>query len=227
MVVDVAAADAVQDRRALRLPGELEAVLWIAQQQLAARGSGGVGQALELQVGEDVGVLAVAVLLHRRGVERVEARGHDDRADVELHHFVLLLEVDRLCHAVVGAHATSARVQVDAGGSVDHGQLGDRLREGDGDRLARAEAFVPLGGEDVGLLVAEPVDVDAAGRADRGAGPALAAHVGELVERGRDDPLGPAIEDPDRRHPHSLLADANALAAQDAVAGPPSRSGYR
>src|SRR5450756_2524586 len=69
--------------------------LAVLHHDAAAGRAGGVRKALELEAGDHVGQPAVAVPRLALAVEELEARRHDDGADVELDLLVLLLEVDR------------------------------------------------------------------------------------------------------------------------------------
>ena len=182
----------------------------VPQQDLAAGRAGRVHQALDLERGVHVRVAAVPVLRDLRGVERLEAGGHDDRPDLDLLVAVLLAMVDRLRLADGGAHAAGIRLEVDAGVEVDHRLVRHGLHRRDVDGRHRAEG--QLAADLLGLVV----DRDAAGGADLGAGAAGDALVRGLVVWRADVARRAAVEEPEDVRPDHVRADPHAEAAEDA-----------
>ena len=113
-------------------------------------GPGGRGQPLELQAVDHVLVFAVAVLGEEVAVLDVEAGGQHDGADVGLDDLVLLVEADGLGGADLLAEAALALQVIGAVLAVDDRLVGHRLREGDVDGRARAQAGVELAGDLLG-----------------------------------------------------------------------------
>jgi len=118
---------------------------------LAAGGSGGGQQPLELERGEDVRVRAVAELAQRRRVEHVEAGGDDDRCHPALDRLLQgLHEVDALGWADLDAALTGQHVRqvVQTLARVDYVRPRYGLGERRVDCLARRHARVELVGQD-------------------------------------------------------------------------------
>ena len=134
VVVDVAAADAVDQGHALRLG------LAVAQDDLAPGRAGGVAQPLELHVGVDIGQAAVAVLRQLARIEQLPARGQDDVAYLDLDDLILLVEVDGLGGAEFFAGPAFAALEPDARSAVDDRNARHGLGEGRVNRLAKAHA---------------------------------------------------------------------------------------
>jgi len=130
MSVVIPAANTVDDRH----------VLWLAsigQQYLAAGGTAGVGEALELEAGDDVGRLAVGILGKLGRVPHLKAGGDDDSPHVQFQYLVLLVKVDRagLAHHIadpagVRDLAVGAVVlpEADAGVGINHRHAGHRCQ---------------------------------------------------------------------------------------------------
>ncbi len=139
LIVLVATAHAVQDDDRL---GRLA----VLADDLATGRARGVGDALELEAGDHVVEAAVPVARLLSGVPQLEAGSHDDGADVELDDLVFLLEVDgpRAAGRHAGLLLALALGQREALGGIDRGAQRHRLREGDVDGAAKAEALVEL-----------------------------------------------------------------------------------
>lgn len=109
-----------------------------------AVGAGGVHEALQFQGGDDVralGVLELVELLHGDGVEPC---GHHNGAVLPREDLVLLVIFNGPHGAVLLAQAAFARFELDAGGGVDHRQLGHGLGKGDVDGGAGVHPQVEL-----------------------------------------------------------------------------------
>ena len=111
---------------------------------MAAGRAGGGHDALVLERGDDVGVLARAVFAVDRPVHEVVAGGGNDGAHGFRDFLILHFVVDGPGGAHLGAHAAFARGELAAEFGVDGGLLGDRLREGDVDRRGGADELVEL-----------------------------------------------------------------------------------
>ena len=112
-------------------PGDLLGLLAVgAPHHVAVVGAAGAEDALELQAGVDVGVLAVAVGREIAGVEGLEPRGQDDAAHLQGDLFILLLVVDGPGRAGLGADAAVAGEHVHAVGGIDDRLLGHCLGVG-------------------------------------------------------------------------------------------------
>lgn len=92
--------------------------------------AGGGHDALVLERGDDVGVLARAVFAVDRPVHEVVAGGGNDGAHGFRDFLILHFVVDGPGGAHLGAHAAFARGELAAEFGVDGGLLGDRLRKG-------------------------------------------------------------------------------------------------
>jgi hypothetical protein len=128
-------------------------------QDLSLRRARGGAETLELQAVQDVGDLAGAVLGHLLLAVEVVAGGGDDSPDLFFDDFGLLVEVDRLGVADVGALAAGDGDHPRAALVVEGVSGGDRLGEGHVDRLAPRQAEFEFArgrhGADLGALVAE------------------------------------------------------------------------
>ncbi len=177
-----------------------------------ARGAGRVGQPLELEGGEHVGLHAVAVALEPRGVERLVAGGDDHAADVELQHVAAGVEVDALLGALLGAGAALLPVGLHEGARrlIDEVGVGHRLGERDVDRLALGDAGVELARDPDRAHVAADVAghagvlVDASRVAQHG-DPERAGHAADGLDLGVGEQLD-----------HRVLPDGDHLGRQDA-----------
>src|SRR5450759_3382681 len=107
-----------------------------------------VDEPLVLHGVDDVVEPAVAVLRDRSRVVHVEAGSDDDRADVERHRIILLLEVDRAALARLDALALAlAPRQQQTALLVDDGYARDRLHERNVCGAPGREVLVPLVGD--------------------------------------------------------------------------------
>ena len=158
VVVGVAAADAMDDAHALGRRA-------VAQHELSGGRPAGVQQPLDLQAGVDVRILAVAVVRDDRGIERLEAGGHDDRPDLVLLDPFLLVEAEGipLAAGLDAALLALAAGDLEADLGIDHGHRRHGLGEGNPHRLALAEALIEGVGE---LGLGEHAAVDALHAAD-------------------------------------------------------------
>ena len=85
-----------------------------SRSDLAAGRSGRVVHPLEFHCRDHVGIRAVAVLLHGRGIEIVEAGRQDDGADLDLLRSLSVVVVDALLGTDLGADHAAAGLEVDA-----------------------------------------------------------------------------------------------------------------
>ena len=113
-------------------------------QQRAARRTGGVHQALQLQRGDDVLRLRIGELVEFIHGDRLEPGGDDDRTVLFFDMLVLGLIVDRADRADLGADTAFAVFQHHTVVRVDRGHLRHGLRKGDIDRAAGIHAEVEL-----------------------------------------------------------------------------------
>src|SRR5208337_1798330 len=124
MVVFVSAAYAMENRHALRRLGELERIFQITFQEFAGCRPGGAGKMLEFDIGEDVPVLAVAVLGHLDRIHRIETGGNDDGTDVEGLLLIAHLMVNGAGLALSETElALAAAAAIDAAGRLGPGLL--------------------------------------------------------------------------------------------------------
>jgi len=160
--------------------------------------AGGGGHPLELDAGDDVRVLVVAVFLQGFLGNPAEPRGQNDGAHLQLDLFGLLIEVDRFALADRHADLAGLVLQIEAGARID--VVGRRHRLGivDVNRPGYGQPLVVLIDVMLGaVLGAQPagraaVGVDVAGpQPDPGrevAGPALQGQevgIGEHFDIGR------------------------------------------
>ena len=133
--------------------------LWSeGRRTLPLRRARGVHQPLELEAGDHVGDLPLAVFPQLRLVPQVEARGHHDGPEGLGEDLVLLLELDGPRRADLLADPAAPLLdEVRAVLPVDDGHVGHRLGEGHVDGLPLAHAHLELGRDlDRALLVADP-----------------------------------------------------------------------
>ena len=91
---------------------------------LAAGGAGGVAKALELQVGNDVGVLAEAILGVSFGVESLDTGSHDDGPHLQLPQAFGLVQLHGPGAALPGAFtALAAQAALQAAEALFRGRL--------------------------------------------------------------------------------------------------------
>ena len=109
---------------------------------MAFGGAGGGQQAFVLQGGDDVGVLAAAVLLVDGPVHEVVTGGGHDAAHVLGDDLVLHVVLDGAGGADLGAHAALALGHLTTIFGIDDRLLGDGLREGDVDGRGGTGEFV-------------------------------------------------------------------------------------
>ena len=136
---------------------------------VAFGGARGGQQAFVLQGGDDVGVLAAAVLLVDGPVHEVVTGGGHDAAHFLGDDLVLHVVLDGAGGADLGAHAAFALGHLAAVFGIDDRLLGDGLREGDVDGRGGTGEFV----EGVGRLLA-----GAFFRAGAAAGAQAPVHIG-------------------------------------------------
>ena len=107
-------------------------------------GGGAVGgeHALVLKAGDHIGEAASAVFAHDRPVHEIVPCGRDHRAHLFGDDLVLHFVIDGSGGAHPGAHAAFARGELAAVTRVDHGLLGNGLREGNIDGRGLAHTFV-------------------------------------------------------------------------------------
>ncbi len=95
-----------------------------------------IGQALELQAREHIRQTSIAVIAHASCVEQVIASGKDDIANIDVQHFILLVEIDRARWAEFLASLACAFDKVGAVLLIHHGEVRHGLRERRVHRLA-------------------------------------------------------------------------------------------
>ena len=80
MIIDIPAADTVENGHLAGSPGKLPA--FIPHQNFAAGGSGGIAETLEFKTGEYIGIGPISVLLNAGGIKGVIAGSQNDAADL-------------------------------------------------------------------------------------------------------------------------------------------------
>ena len=211
MSVVIPAADAVDDRHALRLAS-------IGGQDLAAGDAAGIGETLKLHPGDDVGRLAVGILGKLGRVPHLKAGGDDDGSHVQFQHLVLLVKVDRagLAHhladpAGVRDLAVGAVVlaEADAGVGVNHRHAGHRLQRWHPDSRGWPQR----------LLLVDRLffqhDLDSTGGTHDGASPAADALARLFQERRAYPPLDTGLGKVQHIGLDQFVARTHAQAAED------------
>ncbi len=191
-------------------------LLWLlaVALDLACRGAGSRHQALELQPGHDLGILAVAEFGHLRGVEGIEASGHDDGIHLHVEELVFLVVVDGLRLAEILTGPAAPQCEVQAMLTVNDRYLGHGLGKGDVDVASPGETYVELQQQWPQFLVGDLFQLDRPCGADEGAGPAGNAVVGELEEGRPDFSVYAAPHETDGALADQFLAHPHAKSAQ-------------
>ena len=209
--LDFSRADALDPRDALRV------FLIGGPKDFAQIRAAGGQQPLELHAGQDVGIPVETELFLQIRFEMFVSRRQDHGADVHLLDFVLLLVVNRLGLTEVLTRPTHLFEEVHARIAVDHGDLRDRLREGDVNRRARRQGHVILGQDRAGLFQRDLGQVHDLHRANHFAGAAGDTNGRVLVVRDGDFPIRTSAGKTNRSHSHSFLTHPGTQSAEDTI----------
>jgi hypothetical protein len=132
--------------------------------EVSRRRATGADQPLELHRRDDVLEAGIAVLIQFGGVVDVGPDGDDDRADLAGDQFVLVVEIDGLLLAHIGALPAGDRVVPQAVFHIQDVGTGNRLGEGDVDGMPRGEPHLVLvrvdRRADLGAFPARVADLD-------------------------------------------------------------------
>ena len=111
-------------------PRDLVGMLLVGRApDLALIGTGGAQYPFKVEAGYDVLHLPVAIIAPQFGVERLKARGQDDRPYLYLHPLRLLMEIYRLVLADPSADGAFLALEEEAAVGIYVGDQRDRLRK--------------------------------------------------------------------------------------------------
>ena len=115
--------------------------------EMSACGAGSIHETLQLDGGDDIGRLVICILTELVEIDDIESRGYYDGTVLDRYDLVLLLVVDCLGGADLGADTALTRLEVCAVLTVDDGNGGNGLGEGHVDGGSSAKSPVELAGD--------------------------------------------------------------------------------